>query len=61
MPKALCIAGTVVAAVLILLFGIDLGLEMPFGRVSMVMDIGFIICALILGYVSWSTLREQSK
>jgi hypothetical protein len=60
MPKALCIVGMAVAALLVLLFGLDLGLGVPFGGASMLMSIGFIICAVILGYLSWSTFREQT-
>ena len=59
MPKALCFFGIAVAVLLLLLFGLDLSLEIPFGRESVAMDVGSIICALALGYISWSTLREQ--
>jgi hypothetical protein len=59
MPKALCLLGTVVAAVLLLVFGFDLIVKFPFGRVSLIMDIGIVLCSLGLGYMSWSTLREQ--
>jgi len=58
MPKALSISGIVVASVLILLFGLDLALKFPFGGASMVMDIGFVIAAITLGYASWTTLKE---
>ena len=58
MPKALTIGGMVVSAVLLLLFGLDLAIEIPFQRVSALMDIGVVICALMLGYMSWTTLRE---
>jgi hypothetical protein len=50
----------VVAALLVILFGLDLGLGIPFGGISMAMSIGFIVCAIILGYLSWSTFREQT-
>jgi len=59
MPKALCFFGIAVAVLLLLLFGLDLSLGIPFGQESVAMDVGFIICALALGYISWSTLREQ--
>ena len=59
MPKALCFFGIAVAVLLLLLFGLDLAVEIPFGRESIAMDVGFVICAGALGYVSWSTLREQ--
>jgi hypothetical protein len=59
MPKALCLVGTVVAALLLLVFGLDLALKFPFYRVSLTMDIGVLLCSLALGYMSWSTLKEQ--
>jgi hypothetical protein len=59
MPKALCLVGTVVAVLLFLVFGLDLALAFPFRRDSMPMDVGFLVCSAILGYVSWTALREQ--
>jgi len=61
MPKALCIFGTVIAVLLLLVFALDLTIGIPFGgpKVSMLMDIGFIVCSIALGYISWMTLREQ--
>ncbi len=59
MPRALSISGIVVAILLVLVFGLDVTpLAFPFGGASPSMDIGFIIAAAILGYLSWSTLRE---
>jgi hypothetical protein len=59
MPKALCLVGTVVAVLLFLVFGLDLAIAFPFHRHSMPMDVGTLICAALLGYVSWTALREQ--
>jgi hypothetical protein len=59
MPRALCFAGLVVAALLLLVFGFDLALKFPFNRASLLMDIGVLLCAGGLGYVSWMTLKEQ--
>ncbi len=59
MSKALCLVGGVVAALLLLVFGLDLATQFPFHRISPLMDIGILVCALMLGYGSWSTLREQ--
>jgi hypothetical protein len=59
MPRALSISGIVVAILLILVFGLDVGLGFPFGGASKFMDIGFCVAALMLGYLGWSTLREQ--
>ncbi|MFM2094161.1 MAG: hypothetical protein RIS70_1285 [Planctomycetota bacterium] len=61
MPKGLCISGMVIAILIFLLFLCDLVLPSgmaPFKRASLVMDISFVICALGLGYLSWSTFRE---
>ena len=60
MPKALCIVGMVIAGLLIILFGLDLAIGIPFGKTNAVMNIGFLVCAAILGYVSWATFREQT-
>ncbi len=65
MPKALCISGMVISFLLLLIFGLDLVTSMmseggfPFGGSSKMMDVGFIVCAGVLGYLSWTTLREQ--
>ncbi|MGA2620894.1 MAG: hypothetical protein ABSF26_25000 [Thermoguttaceae bacterium] len=58
MPKALCLTGAVVAVLLLLVFGLDLAAGFPFGRENLFMDIGLTICSVILGYASWSTLRQ---
>jgi hypothetical protein len=59
MPKAFCIAGAVVAILLLLVFGADLipGVNFPFGGQSLIIDIGMIICSAMLGYISWATYR----
>lgn len=59
MPKALCILGMAVAALLLLLFGLDMGLSWPFRGANKMMDIAFIVTSLILAYLSWMTYREQ--
>jgi len=40
-------------------FGADLALAVPFGQASFSMDVGFVICAALLAYMSWTTYREQ--
>ena len=59
MPKVLCLTGMVIAILILVLFLLDLAVAFPFSRISMFMDITFVVCAVGLGYVSWSTLREQ--
>lgn len=59
MPKALAMLGMVISVLLLLVFGLDMAIGIPFDKINSVMDIGFIVCSLILGYLSWATMREQ--
>jgi hypothetical protein len=59
MPKALTISGMVIAVLLLIMFGMDLAVAFPFDKASKWMDVAFLICAVLLGYMSWSTYREQ--
>ena len=59
MSKAMTIAGMVVAAFVFLLFSIDLFVGIPFGTEWKTMNIGAVISAIILAYLSVSTFREQ--
>ncbi|MBN2022727.1 MAG: hypothetical protein JW809_08015 [Pirellulales bacterium] len=58
MSKALSILGIAVAVVLLLVFGLDLAAGVPFRGASMTMDIAFVLSSALLGYLSWSALRE---
>jgi hypothetical protein len=58
MQKALSIFGMVVAALILLIFGMDMATGYPFHS-SWKMDLPFVVCSLILGYLGWSSLREQ--
>ena len=60
MPKVLCIIGMVVAVLLLLVFGVDAAVEFPFGRASLLMDVSLIVCSLVLAYLSWTTMRQQT-
>ncbi len=57
MPKIFCIAGAVVAILLLLVFVVDLGIGYPFDRRSWLMDISMLLCSGMLGYISWATFR----
>ena len=60
MSKAMTIFGMVVAGLLGLVFALDMALGIPFeGASPWGMDLGALIAALILGYTSFSTFREQ--
>ena len=59
MPKALCILGMMIAGLLVILFGMDLAIGIPFRGLSAVTDVVFIVFSAILGYLSWATYAEQ--
>ena len=58
MPRILAIAGMVVAGLMLLIFGLDIAVGLPFGRADSTIDIGFIVSSLILAYLSWSAFRD---
>ncbi len=59
MSKAMTIAGMVVAALLVVMFGVDFFAGIPFGADSKTMNIGAIVAGALLGYTSFLTFREQ--
>ena len=66
MAKGLCFTGIIVAVLILIVFLTDLvasftGLSgiAPFRGASRMMDIVFVLCAAGLGFLSWTTLREQ--
>ena len=59
MPKALCITGLAVSAILFLIFLSDLAIAAPFKRANLIMDIAFVLCSAGLGFLSWMTWKEQ--
>lgn len=58
MSKALTIVGMVVAGLVGLVFILDLALSIPFDRASILMDVGAVISAGLLGYLSWDAMRD---
>ena len=64
MPRALTIMAMAISAVFLLVFVLDLvgkfvfPMLAPFRGTSMMMDITFLVCGIILGYLSWSTYKE---
>ncbi|MDZ4819567.1 MAG: hypothetical protein SGJ20_11395 [Planctomycetota bacterium] len=58
MAKAFAIFGMAVAIIFFLVFTMDLATGLPFSKASVVADVGFMVSALALGYISWTTFRE---
>jgi hypothetical protein len=58
MGKAMAIAGMAVGGLIALAFAADLFLGIPFGGRVPLTDIGFMICGVILAYLSWNAFRD---
>ncbi len=58
MPKALCYAGLIVGVLILLLFGLDLAIAVPFKRASVMMGATFAVAGAALAAVSWLSMRE---
>ncbi len=65
MPKLLCLTGLVVSGLIALIFLMDLvfglagmGALAPFKLNSMTLDIVMLISSIVLGVLSWFSLRE---
>lgn len=58
MSKAMTIVGMVVAGLVALVFVLDLAIGIPFSKASLTMDLGGIIAAVLLGYLSWDALQD---
>ena len=58
MAKGMTIGGMVVAVLVLILFALDLVVGIPFNKASLAMDIAFVVCALGLAFLSWSTLKD---
>ena len=59
MPKALTISAMVIAALLFLVFGLDLAAGIPFGQASAMMYIGVLLSSAMLAYMGFSVYREM--
>lgn len=60
MIKALCISSIVFGLLLVVVFGVDLAIALPFGRPGIVSAVCFILGGLILAYMGWALQREMS-
>jgi hypothetical protein len=54
LPVLFLLSGYVVGAALVVIFGLDLLLGVPFSRVTLVSDIGFLFSGAALLYLSWN-------
>jgi hypothetical protein len=59
--KAFTVLGFAVGALLVLLFGVDLVIGVPFDRASLTFDIASVSSGAILLYLSLDVLRDQRR
>ena len=58
MARGLTIAAIVIAVLMLVLFGLDLAIGIPFGKQNMIIDIAFLVCGVGLILLGLSTWRE---
>jgi hypothetical protein len=59
MEKWLCYVSLAVSVLLLVLFLPDTFLNFPFGKgISITVDIIVVVCAVLLGYLSWNALKD---
>ncbi len=59
MEKWLCWSSMGVAGVILLMFGLDLVLNVPFGKgIGGAVDVIMVLSAALLGYLSWNAARD---
>lgn len=58
MSKILAFAGLIVSGLVAILFVADLAAGFPFQRVSVAVDVGFVLAGLIVAYLSWSLASQ---
>jgi hypothetical protein len=59
--KVVGLVGMIVSGLVAILFIADLAAGIPFQRVSMAVDSGFIVASLMLAYLSWSIVERVRK
>lgn len=66
MQKGLCITALTISVIVFAIFLADLVLGLlgnasiaPFKFANMIMDIVFVVCAVVVAVLSWFTYREQ--
>jgi len=58
MEKWLCWSSMGVAGLLLLLFILDLAVKMPFGGISVTVDVISILASALVLYLAWDAMRE---
>lgn len=60
LSKRMVVGSMIVAGVVALMSIADLATGLPFsGKLTKTMDIMFLVCSAILGYLSWMVMKEN--
>jgi hypothetical protein len=59
--KTLPLSGMIIAGLIGVIFLADLAAGFPFQRVSIGLDVGFLVSAVIVGYLSWTLLEKARR
>lgn len=58
MPKTLSLSGLAIGGLIVLVFGADLAIGVPFSRAAPIINIGFLIAGLALCYLSYDAFKD---
>lgn len=61
MSRVIGLSGMILAVLVAVLFVADLAVGVPFGRLSIVVDVGFLLASLIVAYLGWSIMDRPGK
>ena len=59
--KTLPLSGMIIAGLIGVIFLADLAAGFPFQRVSIGLDVGFLVSAVIIAYLSWTLLEKARR
>ena len=59
MSKILCLFSLALSLILAVVFILDLSMGIPFKQGSIMLDVIFLVAALVIAVQSWLTFREQ--
>jgi hypothetical protein len=58
MEKWLCWGSIATSGILLLLFALDLFLQIPFGRISVFVDVVVVLASAVILYLGWNAMRD---
>jgi uncharacterized protein YacL len=59
--RVIGLSGMILAVLVAVLFVADLAVGVPFGRLSVVIDVGFLLASLVVAYLGWSIMDRPGR